>query len=786
MLTRGATVPGLQGVCWVLPVGAKWPTMVSVHPLRLVRLVALEYEPSTHGSAAPAPSRQYEPGSQATHLSSPSSAWYLPAAHLSHAPWPAMGWTVPGLHLVCSVLPVGAKLPLSDGVHSLGPVRLVEIEYEPSAHGSGALAPAGQNEPGLQATHACSPSSAWYVPAAHLSQVPCFATGWTVPGLHLVGGLRIRAFLARQRRAGARWAVRARLAGNARLLALLGLVCTGCALVARALACVGLNGAGAALGLLDATRRREASLVGRRALSGAGEVGGDRIRALRARQRRAGTLWAVRAGLAGNARLLALVGLVRACRALVAGALLCDGLDGPGSALGLLGTARRREVALVRRRALRCAGAHWAVRAGLARLTLRLLPLVLKRAFSARRADTHPCVSCECAGATGLRRDAARGRVEARPGRVALRGAAEVGTTRVRALLARQRRARAKRAEVPRLAGDAHLLALAGLVLAGFAPVARALACVGLDGARATPGLLRAARRCIVARISCRALVGAAEVGPIRVRALAARQWRRRALSAVRARHAHVALGPAGYVHKLACAALVACGLLVQWLHGTRAAWRRVGAARGCVEARRSGRATASGAEVGLIGVRARRARQHDAGTLGAVRARLASSTCLLALVGLVRTSCAPVARTLACVGLDGAGAALSRLDAASWRVGSWRCIFATISTAEAGEVAPRATGARYTPHAPRLAVVALLACGRSDSGRCSAHVTGRAEGRAQTAGLLHDIVAVAVHSSCTCTRVVLVVPALPESDRGSAPIICCLEAVPNQMSIVA
>jgi len=46
----------------------------------------------------------------------------------------------------------------------------VASEYEPSAHGSAALAPSGQYEPGLQATHACSPSLAWYLPAVHSSQ----------------------------------------------------------------------------------------------------------------------------------------------------------------------------------------------------------------------------------------------------------------------------------------------------------------------------------------------------------------------------------------------------------------------------------------------------------------------------------------------------------------------------------------------------------------------------------------------------------------------------------------
>ena len=73
MLTAGATVPGLQGVCSVPPVGAKWPVVVSVHSLRLVRLVEMECKPFSHGSAVLAPSGQYEPGSQATHPSLPSS-----------------------------------------------------------------------------------------------------------------------------------------------------------------------------------------------------------------------------------------------------------------------------------------------------------------------------------------------------------------------------------------------------------------------------------------------------------------------------------------------------------------------------------------------------------------------------------------------------------------------------------------------------------------------------------------------------------------------------------------
>ena len=116
-------VPAAHGVSTVLPVGAKWPAVVSVHSLRLVRLVALEYEPFLHGSAALAPSGQYEPGSQATHVCLPSLAWYVPAAHLSHTPLPAMGWTVPGRHCVWLREPVEQDEPAGHVVQSLSATR---------------------------------------------------------------------------------------------------------------------------------------------------------------------------------------------------------------------------------------------------------------------------------------------------------------------------------------------------------------------------------------------------------------------------------------------------------------------------------------------------------------------------------------------------------------------------------------------------------------------------------------------------------------------------------------
>ena len=85
--------------------------------------------------------------------------------------------------MLCLVLPVGAKWPTSVAVHSMALVRLVALEYDPAAHGSGVLAPSGQYEPGSQATHSCSPSPGWYLPAAHLMHVAMLVFGATVPGL---------------------------------------------------------------------------------------------------------------------------------------------------------------------------------------------------------------------------------------------------------------------------------------------------------------------------------------------------------------------------------------------------------------------------------------------------------------------------------------------------------------------------------------------------------------------------------------------------------------------------
>ena len=115
----------------------------------------MEYVPSPHDSGADAPSGQYEPGVHGPHTCWPGVAWKVPASHLRHVPMLVLGATVPGLQGVCSMLPVGAKWPASVSVHSVS-VRLVKLEYEPSAHGTAQ------------------------------SHAPLPALGWTVPRLHLV------------------------------------------------------------------------------------------------------------------------------------------------------------------------------------------------------------------------------------------------------------------------------------------------------------------------------------------------------------------------------------------------------------------------------------------------------------------------------------------------------------------------------------------------------------------------------------------------------------------------
>ena len=75
----------------------------------LLRSVALEYVPPLHGSGAPAPSAQKDPGSHAAeHAVAPDAPWYVPGAHRVQVALPSLPAMVPGeqsTHAEIAVLP---------------------------------------------------------------------------------------------------------------------------------------------------------------------------------------------------------------------------------------------------------------------------------------------------------------------------------------------------------------------------------------------------------------------------------------------------------------------------------------------------------------------------------------------------------------------------------------------------------------------------------------------------------------------------------------------------------
>ena len=101
------------------PVEQNEPSGHGEHMLAFTRPSVLLYEPVRHGSAADAPSSQYEPAGHVAHAVSPPSSWYLPAAHLSQLPCSVRFCTVPGLHSVWPVAPVEQNEPSGHGVHML-------------------------------------------------------------------------------------------------------------------------------------------------------------------------------------------------------------------------------------------------------------------------------------------------------------------------------------------------------------------------------------------------------------------------------------------------------------------------------------------------------------------------------------------------------------------------------------------------------------------------------------------------------------------------------------------
>ena len=74
-------------------------------------------------------------------------------------------------------------------MHGFLLLRSVRFEYDPSSHGSAALAPAGQYEPGSQGLHSVCCSLSWYVPAAHGAQSPMRRSVAIVPGRQGLGAV---------------------------------------------------------------------------------------------------------------------------------------------------------------------------------------------------------------------------------------------------------------------------------------------------------------------------------------------------------------------------------------------------------------------------------------------------------------------------------------------------------------------------------------------------------------------------------------------------------------------
>ena len=91
-LALGCTVPGLHSVGSAAPVEQNDPDGHATQSSSLVIdrlsavIVPFWWRPDGHGSAADAPSAQYEPAVQSKHAVLPLSFMNLPATHLAHEP----------------------------------------------------------------------------------------------------------------------------------------------------------------------------------------------------------------------------------------------------------------------------------------------------------------------------------------------------------------------------------------------------------------------------------------------------------------------------------------------------------------------------------------------------------------------------------------------------------------------------------------------------------------------------------------------------------------------------
>ena len=102
----------------MLPGEHACPSGQAVHSESEVRLVASEYLPAEHTSAAEAPFGQNFPASHGSHPVAPANDWNVPAAHLRHSPTPGWSLNVPGSHGMASTDPVGQNVPASHTTQS--------------------------------------------------------------------------------------------------------------------------------------------------------------------------------------------------------------------------------------------------------------------------------------------------------------------------------------------------------------------------------------------------------------------------------------------------------------------------------------------------------------------------------------------------------------------------------------------------------------------------------------------------------------------------------------------
>ena len=145
--------PGLHGSGLVAPVAHAAPMGHAVQSCGASLSVALEKLPSSHGSAAPAPTGQKDPAKHTTHAVLDPRTWNVPAAQYLQALQPVSDAYEPGLQAVAFVAPDGQALPAGQVAQSDCAVAPVELRKLPAAHAVGAVAPRSQYEPAGHAMH---------------------------------------------------------------------------------------------------------------------------------------------------------------------------------------------------------------------------------------------------------------------------------------------------------------------------------------------------------------------------------------------------------------------------------------------------------------------------------------------------------------------------------------------------------------------------------------------------------------------------------------------------------